>query len=57
MLVLKDGQVEERRVEVGVTNRNQVQVLSGLAEGEQVVVERVAAGARVKDATKRSAKS
>ena len=57
VLVLKDGQVEERRVEVGVTNRNQVQVLSGLAEGEQVVVERVAAGARVKDATKRSAKS
>ena len=57
VLVLKDGQVEERRVEVGVTNRNQVQVLSGLAEGEQVVVERVATGTRVKDATKRSAKS
>ena len=57
VLVLKDGQVEERRVEVGVTNRNQVQVLSGLAEGEQVVVERVATGARAKEATRRSARS
>jgi multidrug efflux pump subunit AcrA (membrane-fusion protein) len=57
VLVLKDGRVEERRVQLGVANRNQVQVLSGLAEGEQVVVERVATGVRVKDATKRSAKS
>ena len=57
VLVLKDGRVEERRVQLGVANRNQVQVLSGLAEGEQVVVESVAAGARAKDATRRSAKS
>ncbi len=57
VLVLKDGRVEERRVQVGVANRNQVQVLSGLAEGEQVVVERVATGARAKEATRRSARS
>ena len=57
VLVLKDGRVEERRVQLGVANRNQVQVLSGLAEGEQVVVESVATGARAKDATRRSAKS
>ncbi len=34
----KDGQVEERRVTVGVTNRVQAQVLSGLEAGESVVV-------------------
>ena len=37
--VLKqDGQVEERRVTVGVANRVQAQVLSGLEPGESVVV-------------------
>jgi len=36
--VVKDGQVEEREVSVGVTTRLQAQVLSGLAEGEMVVV-------------------
>jgi macrolide-specific efflux system membrane fusion protein len=37
--VLKpDGQVEERRVTVGVTNRVQAQILSGLEPGESVVV-------------------
>ena len=36
--VVKDGKIEERRVTVGVMNRIQAQVLSGLAEGEQVVV-------------------
>jgi macrolide-specific efflux system membrane fusion protein len=33
-----DGQVEERRVMVGVTNRVQAEVLSGLEPGETVVV-------------------
>jgi macrolide-specific efflux system membrane fusion protein len=37
-VVGKDGQVEERRVMVGVTNRVQAQVLSGLEPGESVVV-------------------
>ena len=37
-----DGQVEERQIEIGVSNRVQVQVLSGLEEGDQVV-----AGVRV----------
>ena len=37
-VVGKDGQVEERRVTVGVTNRVQAQVLSGLEPGESVVV-------------------
>jgi macrolide-specific efflux system membrane fusion protein len=31
------GGIEERKVELGVSNRVQAQVLSGLAEGEQVV--------------------
>lgn len=34
----KDGKVESRKVELGVTNRVQMQVLSGLAEGDEVVV-------------------
>jgi membrane fusion protein, macrolide-specific efflux system len=57
VLVLKDGRVEERRVEVGVANRMQVQVLSGLVEGERVVVDAVASSGRAKLATWRSAKS
>jgi macrolide-specific efflux system membrane fusion protein len=31
------GGVQERKVELGVSNRVQTQVLSGLAEGERVV--------------------
>ena len=31
------GGVQERKVELGVANRVQAQVLSGLAEGERVV--------------------
>jgi macrolide-specific efflux system membrane fusion protein len=37
-VVNQDGTVEERRVTVGVTNRVQAQVLSGLEPGESVVV-------------------
>lgn len=47
--VLKDGQIDEREVMVGVHTRLQAQVLSGLAEGESVVVG-IAAG----DAAKQS---
>lgn len=36
--VLKDGQIEQREVTVGITTRLHAQVLSGLAEGEEVVV-------------------
>jgi macrolide-specific efflux system membrane fusion protein len=36
--VVEDGQVEEREVRVGVMTRLQAQVISGLAEGETVVV-------------------
>ena len=57
VLVLKDGRIEERRVELGVANRMQVQVLSGVLEGERVIVGAVATGARPKPATWRSAKS
>jgi macrolide-specific efflux system membrane fusion protein len=32
-----DGHVEERQIETGVSNRVQVQVLSGLTEGDQVI--------------------
>ncbi|MDX9813748.1 MAG: efflux RND transporter periplasmic adaptor subunit [Sulfurimonadaceae bacterium] len=35
--VLKNGEVEQRKVEVGLVNRLQVQVLSGLSEGESLV--------------------
>ena len=37
-VLTKDGQLEERQVLIGVSNRVQMQVLSGLEEGEQVVV-------------------
>ena len=37
-VVNADGKVEERRITVGIMNRIQAQVLSGLAEGEQVVI-------------------
>lgn len=58
VLVLKDGRIEERRVRLGVANRMQAEVLSGLAEGEQVVVEVLNAGpGRGKDAARRAAKS
>ncbi len=36
--VLKDGRIEPREVSVGITTRLHAQVLSGLAEGEEVVV-------------------
>lgn len=32
-----EGRIEERRVEIGIANRVQVQILSGLAEGEEVI--------------------
>lgn len=31
------GQIEERQVEIGISNRVQIQVLSGLNEGEEVI--------------------
>ena len=37
-VVRPDGKLEERRVTVGVMNRINAQVLSGLSEGEQVVI-------------------
>jgi len=37
-VIRKDGEVEQRKVELGVTNRVQMQVVSGLAEGETVIV-------------------
>ena len=36
-VVLATGQIEERKVKVGISNRVQVQILEGLKEGEQVV--------------------
>ena len=44
--VMKDGSVEERSVVVGTMNRLSAEVLSGLSEGEQVVVDTVAAEKR-----------
>jgi len=58
VLVLKDGRLEERRVRLGVANRQQAEVLSGLAEGERVVVEEKAhVGGRAKNASHRGAKA
>ena len=61
--VLKDGRVEERKVVVGVMTRLSAQVVSGLAEGEQVVLGSASASApeskrdgKPKDATRRAAK-
>ena len=56
VLVLKDGRIEERRVTVGVSNRLQAQVLSGLVEGELVIVDAVvpSGSARAKDSARRS---
>jgi macrolide-specific efflux system membrane fusion protein len=38
LLVMKDGKPEPRPVTVGVKNRVQAQILSGLAEGEEVAI-------------------
>ena len=40
------GQIEERQVEMGISNRVQIQILSGLQEGEEVI-----AGAKLPAAT------
>ena len=60
--VLKDGRIEERKVVVGVMTRLSAQVVSGLAEGEQVVLGAAAAlepkrDAKPKDATRRAGKA
>jgi macrolide-specific efflux system membrane fusion protein len=46
-VVLPDGQVEERRVVIGVSNRIHAEVISGLAAGEKVV-----AGVRERNGTR-----
>ncbi len=38
-VVTGDGQTEERVVEIGATNGQQTEVISGLSEGEQVTVQ------------------
>jgi len=58
--VMKDGLIEERDVVVGVRNRTQAQVLSGLQEGEQVVVGTPGVASRAvksKDTSRRVAKT
>ncbi len=40
-----DGQVQEKRVRIGLNNRVQAQVLDGLSEGEQVVTSEAVNGA------------
>lgn len=46
----KDGNIEQRKVELGVTNRVQMQVLSGLEEGDTVIL-----GIKLPPSTKRPA--
>lgn len=41
VFVVKDGRVERRTLEVGIVTLNNVQVLKGLAVGEQVIADRV----------------
>ena len=60
--VLKDGRIEERKVVVGVMTRLSAQVVSGLAEGEQVVLGSASAAepkrdGKPKDGTRRAAKA
>lgn len=40
-----DGQIQEKRVRIGLNNRVQAQVLDGLSEGEQVVTSEAVSGA------------
>jgi len=53
VLVLRDGLLEEREIETGLRNWRFVEVLSGLAEGEKVVVARnapeIKAGAKARE--------
>jgi HlyD family secretion protein len=53
VLVLREGLLEEREIETGLRNWRFVEVLSGLAEGERVVVARnapeIKAGARAQE--------
>lgn len=46
----KDGNIEQRKVELGVTNRVQMQVLNGLEEGDTVIL-----GIKLPPSTKRAA--
>ena len=43
-VAVEQGGIEARTVELGVSNRVQAQVLSGLIEGERVVSGRVVGG-------------
>ncbi|MNR79880.1 Macrolide export protein MacA [compost metagenome] len=47
-VISKDGNVEPRKVELGVSNRVQMQVLSGLEEGDSVII-----GMKLPPSTKR----
>ena len=51
-LLTTAGTLEDRQVELGISNRVQTQILSGLAEGDQVV-----AGLKLPPATTRSGSS
>jgi macrolide-specific efflux system membrane fusion protein len=44
--VVKDGGIEEREVTVGITNRKRAEILSGLAEGEEVTLDATAESKR-----------
>lgn len=48
-VINKEGKIEQRKVELGVTNRVQMQVLSGLSEGDTVVI-----GAKLPPTAKRA---
>jgi hypothetical protein len=57
VFVVKDGRVEVRTVEVGFTSLNSVEIVRGVEEGEQVIVEdldRFRSGDRVTAATPKS---
>jgi macrolide-specific efflux system membrane fusion protein len=55
--VLRDGQIEERAITVGVQTRMQAEVTSGLQAGEEVVVGSAAAGKAGKHKPSATAKS
>ena len=41
LLVVKNGRIESRTPEVGYTSLNEVEILSGVAEGEAVIVDQI----------------
>lgn len=51
-ILKNDNQVEERQVEIGVQNDSHTEIISGLNEGDKVILSQVAAGEKVSTSTR-----